>query len=171
MKLKVRYENEFQTIELDAKATDEMWVSLSLDCDDDMTQEEKEQAIQNAWDKQYNRPDYNNWHQFNRHRGFSKKNPNDKTNAVDEFEPLIEEVRDPSVYYEQEIDRSNQWEYEALCQKIRETLKPSAADMVIAIALDGLTVGEYAASIGDEPNNVSHRYRRAISKLKKVFKK
>ena len=34
MKLKIRYENEFQTIELDAKATDEMWVSLSLDCDD-----------------------------------------------------------------------------------------------------------------------------------------
>lgn len=171
MKLKVRYENEFQTIELDAKATDEMWVSLSLDCDDNMTQEEKEQEIQNAWDKQYNRPDYNNWHKFNRHRGFSKKRPNDKTNVVDEFEPLIEEVRDPSVYYEQEIDRSNQWEYEALCQKIRETLKPSAADMVIAVALDGLTVGEYAASIGDEPNNVSHRYRRAISKLKKVFLK
>ena len=36
MKLKIRYENEFQTIELDAKATDEMWVSLSLDCDDNM---------------------------------------------------------------------------------------------------------------------------------------
>ena len=73
MKLKIRYENEFQTIELDAKATDEMWVSLSLDCDDNMTQEEKEQAIQNAWDKQYNRPDYNNWHKFNRHRGFTRK--------------------------------------------------------------------------------------------------
>ncbi|WP_417124613.1 hypothetical protein [Ruminococcus bicirculans (ex Wegman et al. 2014)] len=43
--------------------------------------------------------------------------------------------------------------------------------MVIAVALDGLTVGEYAASIGDEPNNVSHRYRRSISKLKKVYKK
>lgn len=48
MKLKVRYENEFQTIELDAKATEKMWVSLSLDCDDDMTQKDKEQAIQNA---------------------------------------------------------------------------------------------------------------------------
>ena len=117
MKLKIRYENEFQTIELDAKATDEMWVSLSLDCDDNMTQEEKEQAIQNAWDKQYNRPDYINWHKFNRHRGFTRKKLDEKINAVDEFEPLIEEVRDPSVYYEQEIDRSNQWEYEALCQK------------------------------------------------------
>ena len=41
--------------------------------------------------------------------------------------------------------------------------------MVVAIALDGQTVAEYAASIGDEANNVSHRYRRAIKTLKKVF--
>ena len=43
--------------------------------------------------------------------------------------------------------------------------------LVIAIALDGYTVGEYAAEIGDDANNVSHRYRRAINKLKKSFKK
>ena len=43
--------------------------------------------------------------------------------------------------------------------------------MVIAIALDGYTVGEYAAEIGDDANNVSHRYRRAINKLKKVFQR
>ncbi len=43
--------------------------------------------------------------------------------------------------------------------------------MVIAIVLDGMTVGEYAASIDDDANNVSHRYRRAINKLKKVFSK
>lgn len=49
--------------------------------------------------------------------GLLGKKLDEKINAVDEFEPLIEEVRDPSVYYEQEIDRSNQWEYEALCQK------------------------------------------------------
>lgn len=171
MKLKIRYENEFQTIELDAKATEKMWVSLSLECDEDMTQEEKEQAIQNAWDEQYNKPEYNNWHKFDRHRGFSKARPNDETEEIDTSEPLIDEVRDSSVFYEQEINRNNQWEYEALCQKVREVLKPSAADMVIAIILDGLTVGEYAASIGEDANNVSHRYRRAINKLKKVFEK
>lgn len=171
MKLKIRYENEFQTIELDAKATEKMWVSLSLDCDDDMTQEEKEQAIQDAWDEQYNKPEYNNWHKFDRHRGYSKVRPNDETDEIDTSEPLIDEVRDSSVFYKQEINRNNQWEYEALCQKVREVLKPSAADMVIAIVLDGLTVGEYAASIREDANNVSHRYRRAINKLKKVFEK
>ena len=41
MKLKIRYENEIQTIELDAKATEEMWVSLSLE-GEGLSQKEKE---------------------------------------------------------------------------------------------------------------------------------
>lgn len=170
MKLKIRFENEFQTIELDATATEEMWVSLSLDCNEDMTQEEKETLIQYAWDEHYNKPEYNNWHKFDRHRGYSKARPNDETDEIDTLEPLIDEVRDSSVFYKEEINRANQWEYEAICQKVREILKPAAADIVIAIALDGLTVSEYAASIGEAANNVSHRYRRAIKKLQKVFK-
>lgn len=39
MKIKVRYENAYQTLEVD---TEEMWVSLSLESDKDLTQEEKE---------------------------------------------------------------------------------------------------------------------------------
>lgn len=54
MKLKIRYENEFQTIELDAKATEEMWVTLSIETDGAVTQDEKEQLIQEEWDKQFN---------------------------------------------------------------------------------------------------------------------
>ena len=30
MRLKIRYENEYQTVVLDAEATEELWVSLSL---------------------------------------------------------------------------------------------------------------------------------------------
>lgn len=171
MRLKIRYENEFQIIELDAKAADKMWVILSLERDEDMTQEEKEQEIQNAWDEQYNKPEYNNWHKFDRHRGFSKARPNEEIDEIDTSEPLMNEVRNSSIFYKEEIDRANQWEYEALCQKLREVLKPAAAEMVIAIALDGYSVGEYAASIGDDANNVSHRYRRAIKNLKKLFSK
>ena len=49
------------------------------------------------------------------------------------------------------------------------TAAPDTAEMIIAIVLDGMTVGEYAESIGDDANNVSHRYRRAIKNLKKLF--
>ena len=69
MKLKVRYENEFQTIELDAKSMDEMWVSLSLEDGENLTQEEKENMIQDAFEEMFNKPEYNNWHKFDRHRG------------------------------------------------------------------------------------------------------
>lgn len=67
MKLKIRYENEFQTIELDAKATEEMWVTLSIEIDGAVTQDEKEQLIQEEWDKQFNRPEYNVYHRETRH--------------------------------------------------------------------------------------------------------
>lgn len=68
-------------------------------------------------------------------------------------------------------DVHNKLEYEECCETLRSLLKPAVADMVIAIALNGYTVGEYAASIDDDANNISHRYRRAINKLKKFFQK
>ena len=84
---------------------------------------------------------------------------------------MLDEVKDSTIFYKETIDRENHWEHESLCEKLYELLKPAAADMVIAIALDGYTVGEYAALIGENANNVSHRYRRAINKLKKFFSK
>ena len=41
MELKIRYENEMQTIELDSAATDQLWVSLSLE-GEGLSQEERE---------------------------------------------------------------------------------------------------------------------------------
>lgn len=171
MKLKVRYENEFQTIELDAKATEKMWVSLSLDCDDDMTQKDKEQAIQNAWDEQYNKLEYNNWHKFDRHRGYSKAKSDDETDEIDTFEPLMSEVKDSSIFCKDECNRITKYEDEALVEMVHKILKPESAELVIAIAIKGYSAGEYASMIGDNANNVSHRYRRALRKLKKVFEK
>ena len=48
MKLRIRYENEIQTIELDAKATEEMWVSLSLE-GEGLSLKEREELIQKEW--------------------------------------------------------------------------------------------------------------------------
>lgn len=171
MKLRIRYENECQVIELDEKAANRLWVSLSLTGGEDMTKEEKEQRIQEAWHEHFNKSDYNCFHKFDRHRGNSKAQLNVDADNLDISEPLMDEVLDSRIFCKESIERESQWEYEATCLKVREVLKPSAADMVVAIALDGQTVAEYAASIGDEANNVSHRYRRAIKTLKKVFSK
>lgn len=172
MKLKIRYENEFQTIELDAKATEEMWVTLSIETDGAVTQEEKEQLIQDKWDEQFNKPEYNVYHRETRHidptpkkkrldgrKGYICAEPDDKSFDIMDYLNTY----DPTGGY------CNQFEYEECCKIIRAAVKPAQAEMLIAIILDGMEVEEYAESIGDNANNVSHRYRRALKKLEKIF--
>lgn len=172
MKLKIRYENEFQTIELDAKATEEMWVTLSIETDGAVTQEEKEQLIQKQWDEQFNKPEYNVYHRETRHidptpkkkrmdgrKGYICAEPDDKSFDIMDYLNTY----DPTEGY------CNQFEYEECCKKIRAAVKPAQAEMLISIALDGMTVADYAELIGDKPNNVSHRYRAALKKLEKSF--
>lgn len=94
---------------------------------------------------------------------------------VNTDEAIMARAIDKSVFTK-DIDElaermDHEWQYEYYCNYLRSILKPDAAEMIIAIVLDGMTVGEYAASIGENANNVSHRYRRAIKKLKKVFSK
>lgn len=172
MKLKIRYENEFQTINLDEKATQDLWVSLSIDIDDDMTQEEKELCIQKEWDEQYNKPEYNIYHRETRHI-----DPTPKRRRMDgrvgficgEADDQSFNIMDYLAVTDQRAGYDNDAEYQECRDKIRSLLKPDAADMVISIALEGKTLSEYASLIGDDANNVSHRYRRAIKKIKKSF--
>lgn len=174
MKLKVRFEDKFQTIELDAKATEQMWVTLSIETDDVVTQDEKEQLIQEEWDKQFNRPEYNVYHRETRHIDPTpKKKRMDGKNRYISAEPDDKSfnIMDYLNTYDPTDDYCNKFEYEECCKKIREAVKPAQAEMLIAIALDGMTVADYAELIGDKPNNVSHRYRAAIKKLQKSFEK
>lgn len=64
MKIKIRYNNEFQKLEVDR---DEMWVSLSLGSTEGLTDSEMEKRIQDKFDEMFNRPEYNNWHRHDRH--------------------------------------------------------------------------------------------------------
>ena len=157
MKLKVRYENEFQTIELDAKSMDEMWVSLSLEDGENLTQEEKENMIQDAFEEMFNKPEYNNWHKFDRHRGNLKKQFRKDDEETDESDGSQEEERD------------RQYEYEALCQEIRDVLKPEYAEVIIAMCLDDMTPEEYAATTGEKRDTVYKRLQRAKKKIQEIF--
>lgn len=172
MKLKIRYEDEFQTIELDAKATEEMWVTLSIETDCAVTQDEKEQLIQEEWDKQFNRPEYNVYHKETRHIDPTpkKKRMDGKVGYIcAEPDDKSFNIMDYLNTYDPKEDYGNMFDYETCCKKICAAVKPAQAEMLIAIILDGMTVEEYAESIGDNANNVSHRYRRALKKLEKIF--
>lgn len=168
MKIKMRYENKYQTLEVE---TEEMGKWLNISILEDESQEEYEKRIQKEVDIKYNNPDYNSWHKHNRHSGDAKIRNKDGKVEVNTEEAIKEKSVDESVYTECIEEMEEHFDYEYHCEFLRENLKTKVADMVIAIAIDGMTVGEYAASIGDDANNVSHRYRRAINKLKKVFSK
>ena len=106
MKLKIRYDETVQTLDLDEKATEQLWVSLSLE-GEDLSDSEKEQKIQEAFDVQYNRPEYNNMHKFDRHRGNSNAQPATDNGEEDAYtsEPLMSEVADDRIFRKDEIDK------------------------------------------------------------------
>ena len=171
MKIRVIYENRFQYLELDTAAADQLWVSLSLGSSAGLSDEEKRKQLQSAFDEQFNRPDYNNWHQLDRHRGKSKATSEDGVDEWDTSEPLMSEVIDDRVFRKDEIMCEQRWEDEEVRARIRAALKPDYAEMIIAIHLDGMSCIEYAASIGQKPNSVNHRLQRAEKKLREIFGK
>ena len=72
----------------------------------------------------------------------------------------------------QEIERSNQDEYESVCSWIRTVLgkKQDWADMFIAVRIDGMSIREYASSIGANENNITQKLKRATKKLEQEYK-
>lgn len=168
MKIEIHYENEYQTLEVENVEL-EKWLNISIS--EDESQEDYEKRIQDVIEERFNRPDYNNWHKLHRHTGNAYMKSKDGSVEVNTEDAIMYRAANISALSSSMDEVHNQFEYEECCETLRSLLKPAVADMVIAIVLDGYTVGEYAASIGEDANNVSHRYRRAINKLKKIFSK
>lgn len=174
MKLKIRYDEAYQVLDLDEKATEQLWVSLDLDGGEALSQEEREKRIQEAFDAKYNRPEYNSWRKLNRHRGESKAKPSkDETeDDVDTSEPLMSEVADDRIFLQDELSREEREQYEAICEWVRSVLadKPRWAAAFIAVHMDLVPTKDYAASLGVDPTTVTHWLRRAEKKLRENYK-
>ena len=114
--------------------------------------------------EEWNRQEYNAWR---RHHRYLCKLPiviNKDNECFAEINQL-DLLADDS----EEKERHKQVEYATTCQKIRRVLKPEQAEMIIAICIDGMSVKEYAAKIGDKPNNVTQRFKRVKSILKEIL--
>ena len=172
MKLRIRYDETIQTLDLDEKATEQLWVSLSLE-GEGLSNSEKEKMIREAFDVNYNRPEYNSWHKFNRHRGNSKaqsKN-NDGEKDADTSEPLMNEVADDRIFLKDKIERDKRESYEAICDWVRKVLtrKPEWADAFISVRMDGESIREYADRIGADENNITQKLKRAAKRLAAAY--
>ena len=161
MKIKMRYDNTYQTLEVDA---DEMWVSLSLESGASFTQEEKEQLIQNEVEERYNKPEYNNWHKMDRHRGEPKRSFRKDDEEADNSDGL-----DLIPDYSDEERRERKEDYDAVCQKLRTLLKSEYAEVIIAVVLDDKTPEEYAAETGLHKDAIYKRLQRAKKKCAKIW--
>lgn len=124
MKLKVRYENEYQTIDLDEKSTRELWVSFGFE-DEESEQEEKERLIQDAFEEKYNRSEYNIWNRETR-----RIDPTPKRKRMDGRKGYIQgepedstfEIMDYLLSSADTEERENRYEYETVCHWIRRVL-------------------------------------------------
>ena len=169
MRLSIRYENQFQSIELNGEETQGMWVSLSLE-GEELEKDEKKKLIQKKFDEKFNKPEYNIWHRETRHITTPKKRFNVDGDEYDTSEPLMKEVADDRIFRKDEIERANQDEYD-VCQWIRKTLgrKQDGADMFIAVRIDGMSIRECASSIGEDENNITQKLKRTTKKLEKEY--
>ena len=179
IKIKIRYENKIMTVEI---PEEDFTIMIQRDYEDRLARAEDPASVfprtpQEIMDERFNRPDYNNWQKMWRHtdsnavpprmdhkKGYLSRNEDDGFTphqySVDDFPDMTE----PAAQERKE-------NYEEMCALIRKVLKPDYADMVIAIHLDGLSVKGYAEQIGDKPNNITHRLKRAEKKLKEIFSK
>ncbi|MEA4874373.1 sigma-70 family RNA polymerase sigma factor [Anaerorhabdus sp.] len=173
MKLKIRFENKYQTLDVGA---DEMWVSLSLEGSEYSSEKEKEKLIQDAFDKQFNRPEYNCWHKFNRHI-----DPNPRPRRLDgkRGHLSLEDENGQSMNAEDSLfvddhdktESNLRYEYEDVCQLVHKALgkKQDWIDMFIAVRIDGIPIRDYARSIGADENNISQKLKRAEKKIKEFL--
>lgn len=174
MKLNIWYDGYKETIiELNAEETEGLWVSLSLEGDEEMSQEEKERKIQEAFDEKFNKPDYNSWHKHRRHTGLSKSQYTEdrEMSGTDAADVLLSEIRDSSIFRSEIEEWEEQAEYEELCEWIRKVLvkHPEWAEAFIAVYMEGETVRAYAKRVGTSGQNISMKLGRAKKKLREAW--
>ena len=112
-----------------------------------------------------NREERNSWQTLNRHQHqFSVKSALENEGGVECH--TMDRFSDTS-----QIEMLESWaDYEAICQLIRHSsLTSKQADLIIAICLDGMRVNDYAKKLNENPKNISKRYVRAKTHLKKKY--
>lgn len=163
MKLKLRYEKEFTTFELNLSDI-KGW--LNIDLLPDESEEEFEERVQEEIDTQYNRPEYNVMHKQERHKGFAISTKDEDGEETGDFEPSMSEVVDPSIFLKDEIDRESKENYEAVKEFVYSVLKPDVADLFMSVRIDGVSINEKAESmLSRDAFETVDEYNKAVSRL------
>lgn len=168
-----------------------MWVSLSLE-GEELSQEEKENRIQEAFEEQYNKTEYNIWHRETRHIDPTPKRRkmNGKAGYItgeegdDSFNIMDYLAVTYPEYGEDDEENETAKKYESVLEVIRAKVKPDFVDAFIAIAskrttpkqiasrmvnAEGLTDADYEKLVTSEANKISKKYNRTLEKIRKFL--
>lgn len=123
------------------------------------------ESVQEMFDLMNNK-EYNHWRRYHRHLG-NPKRPYRKDDQAEDETDVMDTFADNS----QEIERIQESESEEVYQWIRKALgkKQDWADMFIAVRMEGMSIREYASSIGVSENNITQKLKRATKKLEKEY--
>ena len=116
MKIKIRYENEYQTLEVENMEL-EKWLNISIS--EEESQEDYEKRIQDVIEERFNRPDYNSWHKHDRHTGNASMTSKDGTVEVNTEEAIMFRATDKSAFNGSIDGVHSQLEYEECCETLR----------------------------------------------------
>ena len=186
MKIKVLYEDNiknghkfYTTIEI----TDgDYSVMLDIDYEQRLAEAKPEkkaevkrcETVQEVFDL-LNKREYNSSRRATRHidanpkmkkmngeRGYIQAEPDDKTFNIMDYLCTSSD----------EDSRCRDYENEEITGWIRGVLakKPEWADAFIAVRINGMSIREYASSIGADENNITQKLKRATKKLQKEYK-
>ena len=179
MKIQIRYDNQTATVDV---PEEEFGLMIRTDYELRLASAKdpasvKPRSPQEIMDERFNRPDYNNWHKHWRHVHSNPIPPRldrkegyvvlEREGNGDFHQFTVEDFPDEA----SEAARGREESDQETRAYIRKRLKPDYAEMLISIHLDGWSVNDYAARIGDSANNVSHRLKRAEKKLKEILEK
>ncbi len=182
MKIRIRFDNQITSFDV---PEEDFSLMIQADYDERCAAADDPSSIsprtpQEIIEEFFNRPDYNSWHRHWRHTdddaiprrldhkvGFIGDHPDGTRLHGERTHFDIDAFPDTAG----QLAADQRDSYQEQCAMLRRMLKPDYAEMIIAIHLDGLSLIEYAAMIGDKPNNVSHRLQRAEKKLKEILKK
>ena len=95
MKIKIRYENEYQTLEVENMEL-EKWLNISIS--EEESQEVYEKRVQDVIEERFNRPDYNSWHKYDRHTGNAYMKSKDGTVEVNTEEVIMFRAADKTAF-------------------------------------------------------------------------
>lgn len=184
MRIQLRCEHHFTTF---YPKLDEVKGWLNIDPLPDESEEEFEKRAQEKVDAEFNRPEYNSLHKYERHKGFTKPYSGEDGEEADDYEYCMSDVRDTGIFFKTVNQINASEEYMAVESFVYSILKPDVADLFIAVRIRNMAINEKAASmlscdafeteadykkaVARLANNITQKLKRAEKKLVKNIKK